>query len=461
MVDLLTKVEAIEQAVGSHGSATASEQPKANTFRDESDEQTGPIRQGGASMRVRVVTHHGQARSMHYLEITERRLSGLSGKSLLRSVAHALDCKKRDITGIDVEDVSGTLLSVSKASHEVLGLNKLNIIHVYLISHGERLGLGQSSVSFGTTATAIDAMTNEEGPGQHTTAPVNKKETGETAAEDVDDKLDELDELLSENWLDDGAAAASAANLDVDGGPDNRTETEDEKRTKEKQAMEEKIKQLREDRKKQGRGGQDRYMKPRWRWMQTDGQIPTDIRGKVDDKLVLKGLPLLRAVSIGVLFAIRLQRDHLQHQLSTRESEARATVTALNIFLEQARSYLGSSIRAQLVLLLQDTALNLELQPSFNWGRIGSSRKKRASITLAAGGKLSKLALRLKVRIKGIVERLCSQPLPDHVKKVLASLVSDGRYFPPEFLFPCERSMLQFTAMGTTSNMFGKEVWRT
>ena len=58
-------------------------------------------------------------------------------------------------------------------------------------------------------------------PGQHTTAPVNKKETGETAAEDVDDKLDELDELLSENWLDDGAAAASAANLDVDGGPDN------------------------------------------------------------------------------------------------------------------------------------------------------------------------------------------------------------------------------------------------
>ena len=167
MVDLLTKVEAIEQAVGSHGPATASarlngdrrpsasEQPKANTFRDESDEQTRPIRQGGASMRVRVVAHHGQARSMHYLEITERRLSGLSGKSLLRSVAHALDCKKRDITGIDVEDVSGTLLSVSKASHEVLGLNKLNIIHVYLISHGDRLGLGQSSVSFGTTATAI------------------------------------------------------------------------------------------------------------------------------------------------------------------------------------------------------------------------------------------------------------------------------------------------------------------
>ena len=262
-------------------------------------------------MRVRVVAHHGQARSMHYLEITERRLSGLSGKSLLRSVAHALDCKKRDITGMDVEDVSGTLLSVSKASHEVLGLNKLNIIHVYLISHGDRRGPGQSSVSFGTTATAIDAMTNEEGPGQHTTAPVNKKETGETAAEDVDDKLDELDELLSENWLDDGAAAASAANLDVDRGPDNRTENEDEKRTKEKQAMKEKIKQLREDRKKQGRGGQDRYMKPRWRWMQTDGQIPTDIRGKVDDKLVLKGLPLLRAVSIGVLFAIRLQRDHL------------------------------------------------------------------------------------------------------------------------------------------------------
>ena len=71
-------------------------------------------------------------------------------------------------------------------------------------------------------------------------------------------------------------------------------------------------------------------------------------------------------------------------------------------------------------------------------------------------------ALKLKVRIKGIIDDLESnlKNLKEHNPRILdfvAKVVSDGNYFPREILWKSERAQLELTKLGQTRFMILEE----
>ena len=187
---------------------------------------------------------------------------------------------------------------------------------------------------------------------------------------------------------------------------------------------------------------------PRWRWeLANGGTVPKH-------SVVLKGKRLLRAVGYSVLFTTLFLRTVKQHKLNAKEADAQATETALAVYLDQSRGWLIKLLKDPVTSVLQDTKQKLSLKSSKAANLLGKFKgKKKEGAADNFGKGVSKSLLRLKVRIKGIVDKLCQEPVPERLVKVLKTISSDGNYFPMDFLFPSEAASFEFTELGATLNM--------
>lgn len=152
---------------------------------------------------------------------------------------------------------------------------------------------------------------------------------------------------------------------------------------------------------------------------------------------VMKGKAMFRCiVNMIICVFIRPMIAVRERNLRQREGARSDLMRTLNMYIDPTSAWIGKIIRIPVSSLVQDRTLHF----SDIFGSKGSAR------ALAI--------VQLKVRLRTIVlNMLEAEAPPDHIMKLLLTLLDDNNYFEDDFLFACEKSRLETNSVGGTRSM--------
>ncbi|OQS02698.1 hypothetical protein THRCLA_04947 [Thraustotheca clavata] len=193
----------------------------------------------------------------------------------------------------------------------------------------------------------------------------------------------------------------------------------------------------------------DATKRPKWR-MDQDGEY-----GIVSafEETAMNSREIFRAVVLAVQFSIGIQKLYLKRQKGIKADEEKAFMNMLSVYFDATKTWLSKEIKIPILSVLQDTKLNFASEVSDK-----GLKKKLNALFVRKQTATPDTLLQLKVRLKGIVDAIVktaekSGSIPKPILIFLLKLVSDGVYFPPQYLSSEECSGLEFNVLGATRNM--------
>ncbi|CAK8989303.1 Phospholipase D2 (PLD 2) (mPLD2) (Choline phosphatase 2) (PLD1C) (Phosphatidylcholine-hydrolyzing phospholipase D2), partial [Durusdinium trenchii] len=203
--------------------------------------------------------------------------------------------------------------------------------------------------------------------------------------------------------------------------------------------------------------------KPLYRWRREGVENPPK-------EQVLKGKGNFRGIAYAIIALKRMDLLSTETKRGLVKDDEREMRKAIMWIQDKSRTWLVQVLSLPLVDLMTKTDIVLDprVLRSGKAGRValswlGRSKKNKThpdpAAEVKAGAPSSEgplLALRLKVRVRGILELLLKATeegkpkMPDSVCSFLQRLANDGSLLPKQFLFPMEQEELEFSKLGYT-----------
>ena len=143
-------------------------------------------------------------------------------------------------------------------------------------------------------------------------------------------------------------------------------------------------------------------------------------------ELIMKGKALLKAVANLIInVIIRPKLAIKNRRLQAKSSEMNELKGTLILYIDETCKWLRPHVKTPISTLVHDKLLNFH------------------SIFERQYFNRSQSIIRLKVRLKSILQSLVNAPPPENVVNFILTLISDGNYFDPDFLYSCEKIRLE------------------
>lgn len=217
------------------------------------------------------------------------------------------------------------------------------------------------------------------------------------------------------------------------------SEDETEKKEKEKRAGEKKLEAERILKQKKLTLLED--IKPLYRWKNEGVTNPPASK-------VLRGVMLFRAIASTVIFAKRLHLQQIRYKIAQAPEDLKDIELALGWFTEKTQGWCGHVLTNIFNDILSKE--NLVLDPA-SLGLFGGNKFKfKKTRPDDSGSNAALLALRLRIRVRGILEQLLrsvSKNKPAVTPSIftfLRRIIFDGCVFPSNYLFEHEVENLEF-----------------
>ena len=141
---------------------------------------------------------------------------------------------------------------------------------------------------------------------------------------------------------------------------------------------------------------------------------------------IMKGKALFKAVANLIInVIIRPKLAIKNRQLQAKSSEMNKLKETLILYIDETCKWLRPHVKTPISTLVHDKLLNFH------------------SIFERQYFNRSQSIIRLKVRLKSILQSLVNTPPPENVGNFILDLISDGNYFDPDFLYSCEKIRLE------------------
>jgi hypothetical protein len=200
------------------------------------------------------------------------------------------------------------------------------------------------------------------------------------------------------------------------------------------------------------------YRRPRWRLVAE--LLPGETADDIPKEAVMRGASLFRAGVRAVLGGIVLRRAALAKRRAALKADRTDLLDLFGFFAVPLRAWLAKAVKLPVMSILSEPAMNLDVRAasSGSGGLAGPLMRCAVGLRLVKTDTLEQRMLKLKVRVKGVLDELEKQSvrhktLPGNVVDFLHKLSCDGAYLPPAFLFEAERSELEFSELGATRHM--------
>lgn len=179
----------------------------------------------------------------------------------------------------------------------------------------------------------------------------------------------------------------------------------------------------------QNKGNQRIEILPRWKHLHLYNNA------NPNPATVLRPYRLFRVIAWAIAYIITGPLlGRFKRRLKHRERDRRELKRTIDLFVENVDDWIGKSVQLPLSTIVQDASLDFDPKDTY--------------------GTLRARMLQLKVRIRAIIQNICTMPMPPpHITTYLSTLVTDGNYFPDEFLWLCENTAFDFDRLGATRGM--------
>ena len=247
----------------------------------------------------------------------------------------------------------------------------------------------------------------------------------------------DLDNLLDD---DDSSTGSTTSSPDAEKDPTTDTAAA-KKKSKRQNKAEMYLTQMNKDR-------YEDVKKPRHRYISKNLPIPVDSEGK---EVVLSGASLFRAVVWHVVsFYAGPKLRCRKQKLLTRSEDMKNFKSVLELFFDSSKSWMNNEVKKVIISVLTDKELDLDAieqvrKDTFLKNIFGKRVSKNPE---AVKKRRDDRRMRLLTRVKGIFVGITRAPPPENIVNCYRQYVEEGNYFPDEFLFQAEISMLEFNDVG-------------
>ena len=200
------------------------------------------------------------------------------------------------------------------------------------------------------------------------------------------------------------------------------------------------------------------FRRPRWRLVAE--LLPGETADDIPEEAVMRGASLFRAGVRAVLGGVVLRRAALAKRRAALKADRTDLLDLFGFFAVPLRAWLAKAVKLPVMSILSEPTMNLDVRAasSGGGGLAGPLMRCAVGLRLVKTDTLEQRMLKLKVRVKGVLDELEKQSvrhktLPGNVVDFLHKLSCDGACLPPAFLFEAERSELEFSELGATRHM--------
>eukprot|EP00949_MAST-11_sp_MAST-11-sp1_P005195 g5195.t1 len=186
----------------------------------------------------------------------------------------------------------------------------------------------------------------------------------------------------------------------------------------------------------EGKMAKAKNLQPKWRHIIDGNPNPPP-------ESILKGKALLRASVMYVVAAHYMKRLREERDLSNRMTEEKSNVKLLVTLTDISKAWFAKLIRVPVKSITDDAKLTMDVLHDDLGTRFGGLA------TIKDKTPLKQRMLRLKVRAKGIIDRITYCDSIEHglnmtVINLMVTLISAKVYWPEGYLFPGELAMMDY-----------------